>query len=177
MEAADLSGFNRELVSGVLVPAGLEASTGVLTTTSYKTPNDPAWANDKGMIDYLAFIAKYLPGQDPNDVIAVTGYTTAQLGAIILERCGSNLTRENILKQATNLKGIELPMLLSGISVQTTPEDYAAITERQFARFDGKTWVLFGKVIGAGPTPRIDRHDQAYRNCNHTTRPGRGQTC
>jgi branched-chain amino acid transport system substrate-binding protein len=143
-------GSTANSISGVLVPAGLEASMGVLTTTSYKTPNDPTWANDKGMVDYLAFVAKYLPGQDPNDVIAVTGYSTAQLGAIILERCGDRLTRENILKQATNLKGISLPMLLPGITIQTTPEDYAAITERQFARFDGKTWVLFGNVLGAG---------------------------
>jgi branched-chain amino acid transport system substrate-binding protein len=143
-------GSTANSISGVLVPAGLEASTGVLTTTSYKTPNDPTWTNDKGMIDYLAFVAKYLPGMDPNDVIAVTGYTTAQLGAIILQRCGDDLTRENVLKQATNLKGVELPMLLPGISIQTTPEDYAAITERQFARFDGKTWVLFGSILGAG---------------------------
>jgi hypothetical protein len=87
-------------------------------------------------------------------VIAVTGYTTAQLGAIILERCGDRLTRENILKQATNLKGIALPMLLPGISIQTTPEDYAAIIERQFARFDGTTWVLFGNVLSAGPAAK-----------------------
>ncbi|TAI66196.1 ABC transporter substrate-binding protein [Bradyrhizobium sp. Leo170] len=143
-------GSTANSISGVLVPAGLDASIGVLTTTSYKTPNDPTWASDKGMVDYLAFVAKYLPGMDPNDVIAVTGYTTAQLGAIILQRCGDNLTRENVIKQATNLKGVELPMLLPGISIQTTPEDYAAITERQFARFDGKTWVLFGNIIGAG---------------------------
>jgi branched-chain amino acid transport system substrate-binding protein len=144
-------GSTANSVAGVLAPAGLEASVGALTTTSYKTPNDPTWANDKGVADYLAFMAKYLPGQDPNDVIAVTGYTTAQLGAIILERCGNSLTRESVLKQATNLKGIELPMLLPGISIQTTPDDYAAITQRQFARFDGKTWVLFGDIIGAGP--------------------------
>jgi len=143
-------GSTANSISGVLMPAGLEASSGILTTTSYKTPNDPVWANDKGVADYLAFMAKYLPGQDPNDVIAVTGYTTVQLGAIILQRCGDNLTRDNVLKQATNLKGIELPMLLPGISIQTTPDDYAAITERQFARFDGKTWVLFGNILGVG---------------------------
>jgi branched-chain amino acid transport system substrate-binding protein len=143
-------GSTANSINGVMIPAGLEASTGVLTTTSYKTPNDPTWSNDKGMIDYLAFVTKYMPGMDPNDIIAVTGYTTAQLGAIILQRCGNDLTRENVLKQATSLKGIELPMLLPGISIQTTPEDYAAITERQFARFDGKTWVLFGKILGAG---------------------------
>ncbi|WP_166298260.1 ABC transporter substrate-binding protein [Bradyrhizobium sp. 2S1] len=143
-------GSTANSIAGVLVPAGIEASTGILTTTSYKTPNDPAWASDKGMVDYLAFAAKYMPGMDPNDVIAVTGYTTAQLGAIILQRCGDNLTRENVLKQATNLSGIELPMLLPGITIQTTPQDYAAITERRFARFDGKTWVLFGDIVGAG---------------------------
>jgi ABC-type branched-subunit amino acid transport system substrate-binding protein len=142
-------GSTANSIAGVLAPVGLDASTDVLTTTSYKTPNDPTWAADKGMIDYLAFMAKYMPGQDPNDVIAVTAYTTAHLGAIILERCGNNLTRENVLKQATNLKGIELPMLLPGIAIQTDPADYAAITQRQFARFDGKTWVLFGEVLGA----------------------------
>ena len=142
-------GSTANSISGVLAPAGLEASMGILTTTSYKTPNDPTWTTDKGMIDYLAFMAKYMPGQDPNDVIAVTAYTTAHLGAIILERCGNNLTRENVLKQATNLKGVVLPMLLPGITIQTTPADYAAIAQRQFARFDGKTWVLFGDVIGA----------------------------
>lgn len=142
-------GSTANSISGVLMPAGLEASTGILTTTSYKTPGDPAWAKDKGMTDYLAFMARYVPGQDPNDVIAVTAYTTAQLGAIILDRCGNDLTRDNVIKQATNLKGIELPMLLPGITIQTTPQDYAAITERQFARFDGKTWVLFGDILGA----------------------------
>lgn len=141
-------GSSANSVAGVLVPAGLDAATGILTTTSYKTPNDPTWASDKGLIDYLAFVAKYMPSQDPNDIIAVTGYTTAQLAAIILERSGDNLTRENVLKQATNLKGIGLPMLLPGITVQTDPRDYAAITERQFARFDGKTWVLFGDIVG-----------------------------
>jgi branched-chain amino acid transport system substrate-binding protein len=142
-------GSTANSIAGVLAPAGLDASTGLLTTTSYKTPNDPTWAADKGMIDYLAFMAKYMRGQDPNDVIAVTAYTTAHLGAIILERCGNNLSRENVLRQATNLKGVELPMLLPGIAIQTNPADYAAITQRQFARFDGKTWVLFGDVIGA----------------------------
>ena len=142
-------GSTANSIAGVLVPAGLDASADILTTTSYKTPNDPTWTTDKGMIEYLAFMAKYMPGQDPNDVIAVTAYTTAQLGAIILERCGNNLTRENVLKQATSLKGVELPMLLSGITIQTNPADYAAITQRQFARFDGKTWVLFGDILGA----------------------------
>lgn len=141
-------GSTANSVSGVLEPAGLEASTGILTTTSYKTPNDPKWTNDKGMIAYLEFMKKYLPSQDPNDVIAVTAYSTAQLGAFILDRCGDNLTRENLLKQATTLKGVELPMLLPGITVQNTPDDYAAITQRQFAKFDGKTWVLFGDILG-----------------------------
>ena len=144
-------GSGANSVAGVLVPAGIEASVGVLTTTSYKTPNDPTWSEDRGMKDYLAFMAKYLPGQDPNDVIAVTAYSTAQLGALILERCGNNLTRENLLKQATNMKGVSLPMLLPGITIQSTADDYAAITQRQFARFDGKTWALFGDIIGAVP--------------------------
>ena len=142
-------GSTANSVAGVLVPAGLDAATGVLTTTSYKTPNDPTWAKDKGMIDYLAFMKKNMPAQDSNDVIAVTAYTTAQLAAIMIERCGDNLTRDNLLKQAVNLQGVELPMLLPGISIRTNPADYAAIVQRQFARFNGTTWELFGGILSA----------------------------
>lgn len=135
-------------IAGVLAPAGLEAAVGVLTTTSYKAPSDPTWANDAGMKGYLEFMKKYVPGQEPDDVIAVTAYTTAQLMVAILEKCGDNLTRENLLKQAISTKGLTFPMLLPGIAVQSTPEDYSVIVQRQLAKFDGKTWVLFGDVIG-----------------------------
>jgi branched-chain amino acid transport system substrate-binding protein len=135
-------------VAGVLVPAGLEASTGAITTTIYKVPDDPTWADDKGMKDYLAFMKENLPGSSPNDITAITGYNAIEIAVEILKRCGDDLTRDNVLKQATNLKGLKVSMLINGITIQTTPENYAAIEQTRFAKFDGKSWVLFGDLVG-----------------------------
>lgn len=135
-------------VAGVLAPAGLEASTGAITTTIYKVPDDPTWADDKGMKDYLAFMKENLPGSSPNDITAITGYNAIEIAVEILRRCGDDLTRDNVLKQATNLKGLKVSMLINGITIQTTPENYAAIEQTRFAKFDGKSWVLFGDLVG-----------------------------
>jgi ABC-type branched-subunit amino acid transport system substrate-binding protein len=134
-------------VSGVLVPAGLEASTGAITTTIYKVPDDPAWADDKGMKDYLSFMREHLAGSNPNDITAITGYAAIEIAVEILRRCGDDLTRANVLKQATNLKGLKVSMLINGITIQTTPENYAAVEQTRFAKFDGKNWVLFGDLV------------------------------
>jgi branched-chain amino acid transport system substrate-binding protein len=135
-------------VSGVLAPAGLEASTGAITTTIYKVPDDPAWADDKGMKDYLAFMKENFPASSPNDITAITGYAAIEIAVEILKRCGDDLTRANVLKQATNLKGLKVSMLINGITIQTTPENYAAIEQTRFAKFDGKNWILFGDLVG-----------------------------
>jgi len=135
-------------VSGVLAPAGLEASTGAITTTIYKVPDDPTWADDKGMKDYLAFMKENFPGSSPNDITAITGYSAIEIAVEILRRCGDDLTRANVLKQATNLKGLKVSMLINGITIQTTPENYAAIEQTRFGKFDGKSWVLFGDLVG-----------------------------
>jgi len=135
-------------VSGVLAPAGLEAATGAITTTIYKVPDDPAWTDDKGMKDYLSFMKENLPGNSPNDITAITGYAAIEVAAEILRRSGDELTRANVLKQATNLKGLKVSMLINGITIQTTPENYAAIEQTRFAKFDGKNWVLFGELVG-----------------------------
>jgi ABC-type branched-subunit amino acid transport system substrate-binding protein len=135
-------------VAGVLAPAGLEASTGAITTTIYKVPDDPTWADDKGMKDYLAFMKENLPGSSPNDITAITGYNAIEIAVEILKRCGDDLTRANVLAQATNLKGLKVSMLINGITIQTTPENYAAIEQIRFAKFDGKSWVLFGDLVG-----------------------------
>ncbi|GGC74746.1 ABC transporter substrate-binding protein [Chelatococcus reniformis] len=136
-------------VAGVLEPAGLEAAVGVVTTSPYKTPSDPTWANDPGMRDYLAFMKSYLPSDKPDDIIAVTGYSTAQAAAEILKRSGDDLTRANVLKQATHLEGLSLPLLLPGIVFQASGGGYPTLEETRFARFDGKTWVLFGSGTAA----------------------------
>ena len=135
-------------VSGVLAPAGLEAATGAITTTIYKVPDDPAWTDDKGMKDYLSFMKENLPGNSPNDITAITGYAAIEVAAEILRRSGDELTRANVLRQATNLKGLKVSMLINGITIQTTPENYAAIEQTRFAKFDGKNWVLFGELVG-----------------------------
>jgi branched-chain amino acid transport system substrate-binding protein len=111
-------------------------------------PDDPAWADDKGMQDYLAFMKENFPGSSPNDITAITGYAAIEIAVEILRRCGDDLTRANVLRQATNLKGLKVSMLLDGITIQTTPENYAAIDQTRFAKFDGKNWVLFGDLVG-----------------------------
>jgi branched-chain amino acid transport system substrate-binding protein len=135
-------------VAGVLAPAGLEASTGAITTTIYKVPDDPTWADDKGMKDYLAFMKENMSGSSPNDITAITGYAAIEIAVEILKRCGDDLTRANVLAQATNLRGLKVSMLINGIMIQTTPENYAAIEQTRFAKFDGKSWVLFGDLVG-----------------------------
>jgi branched-chain amino acid transport system substrate-binding protein len=135
-------------VGSVLVPAGLEKSVGVITTQYLKDPTDPQWANDQGFKDWSAWMDKYYPEGDKKDGGNVFGYTVAQGLVQVLKQCGDELTRENVMKQAANLKNLELPMLLPGIKVNTGPNDYYPIEQEQLAKFDGKTWVLFGEVLG-----------------------------
>jgi len=132
-------------VGAVLKPAGLENSVGLITTAYLKDPTDPQWANDKGYLDWKAWMQKYYPSGNLVDGFNVYGYTVAQGLTQVLKQCGDNLTRDNVMKQAASLD-MSLPMLLPGINVKTSPTDYYPIQREQLARFDGKTWVLFGKV-------------------------------
>jgi branched-chain amino acid transport system substrate-binding protein len=135
-------------VSAVLEPAGLENSVGVVTGLYLKDPNDARWANDRALKEWQAWMAKYQPNASPGDLFNVQGYTVAQLMVEVLKNCKDDLSRENILKQATNLNGLELPMLLPGIKVHTEPDNVTPIRQIQMARFDGKSWALFGDVLG-----------------------------
>ncbi|HTP74083.1 MAG TPA: ABC transporter substrate-binding protein [Burkholderiaceae bacterium] len=132
-------------VGSVLTPAGLENSVGIITTQYGKDPTDPQWANDKAFLDWKAWMAKYYPSGDLKDASNVYGYSVAQTVVQVLKQCGDNLTRENVMKQAASLDMV-LPMSLPGINVKTSPTDFYPIEREQLARFDGKTWVLFGKV-------------------------------
>ncbi len=134
-------------IGAVLEPAGLEKSVGLITAVAWKTPGDPTWNDDKGMQDYLAFLKQWYPEANPADAGNAVGYTMAQLTTLILKNCGDDLTRENLLKQATNLKDVELPLLLPGIKVTFTPDNVAGFHQLRTQRFDGKSWVLFGDVI------------------------------
>jgi branched-chain amino acid transport system substrate-binding protein len=132
-------------VGSTLTPAGLENSVGIITTQYGKDPTDPQWANDKGMQDWKAWMAKYFPSGDVKDASNVYGYAVAMTVVQTLKQCGNDLTRANVMKQAANLN-MELPTSLPGINIKTSPTDFYPIEREQLARFDGKTWVLFGKV-------------------------------
>jgi branched-chain amino acid transport system substrate-binding protein len=134
----------------VLKPAGLDASKGLITALYMKEITDPQWKNDKGFLDWVAFMKKYYPDGALDDQGNAFGYTVAQAMTQVLKQCGNDLSRENILKQAENLKNVEFPLLLPGIKVNTSPTDHAPIEQEQLAKFDGERWVLFGELYEAG---------------------------
>jgi branched-chain amino acid transport system substrate-binding protein len=134
--------------SAVLEPAGLDVSTGVVTGLYLKDPNDPRWADDAGMKEWKAWMAKYQPGASTGDLFNVQGYTAAQVMAKVLENCKDDVSRDNIIRQASSLDHLPLPMLLPGITIQTGRGNVTPIRQMQMARFDGKSWVLMGDVLG-----------------------------
>ena len=134
--------------SAVLEPAGLENSVGVVTGLYLKDPNDARWADDPALKDWFAWMKKYQPNASTGDLYNVQGYTVAQIMALVLKNCGDDLSRENIIKQTKQLNGVEMPLLLPGIKVRTDPDNVTPIRQIQMARFDGKSWVLFGDVLG-----------------------------
>jgi branched-chain amino acid transport system substrate-binding protein len=136
-------------INSVLKPAGLEDAVGLLTTQFTKQPDDPAWTDDKDVAAYLAFLKKWAPGESPQDFIALSGYINAEGVALVLRRCGNDLTRANLLKQATSIQGASLPMLLPGIDLGNSAADYALYHKLSLARFDGKSWVLLGAPLSA----------------------------
>ncbi len=138
---------NANTVAGTLKPAGLDKSVGVVSGTYVKDPFDPQWKNDPGVVAWNAFMDKYLPAADKTDIVNVLSPTIGSMLKQTLTQAGNDLSRENILKQATNLNGVTSPMLLPGITYNTTPTDYRPLKQLQLARFDGERWVRFGDVI------------------------------
>jgi branched-chain amino acid transport system substrate-binding protein len=136
-------------VSSVMEPAGLEKGIGILSSAYVKDPNDPAWADDAGAKEYKAFLQKYVPDGDLRDQGFVNGYNSAMAMLQVLKQCGDDLSSDNILKQALNLKDLELPMLLPGININTSATDHLPVEQMQMMRFDGKQWVRFGEVLDA----------------------------
>ncbi|MES2537600.1 MAG: ABC transporter substrate-binding protein [Pseudomonadota bacterium] len=139
--------FLASSVSSVLEPAGLDKSNGLISVGWLKDATDMQTANDPAIREYLAFMKKYYPEGDIKDTINVYGYASAQALVKVLAQAGDNLTRENIMKQAANLKEVELSMLLPGIRLNTSARDYAPIKAMQTIRFDGKQWAKFGEVV------------------------------
>jgi branched-chain amino acid transport system substrate-binding protein len=139
--------INATSVGAVLQPAGLDASKGLISTNYGKDPLDPTWKDDAGMKKYFDFMAKYYPEGDKNSNFNTYGYSTAQLLVHVLKQCGDDLTRENVLKQATNLKDVQLDLALPGIHGNTTPNDYRVNKQLQMMKFNGERWELFGPII------------------------------
>jgi len=134
-------------VGAVMLPAGAENGVGILSVFYLKDPTDSQWANTPEFKEWLTFMQRYMPGADLKDLNYVFGYTLAQGTVQVLKQAGDNLTRENIMRQAANIE-MNLPMLLPGVNVKTGADDFYPIERGQLARWDGKTWVLQGKVFG-----------------------------
>jgi branched-chain amino acid transport system substrate-binding protein len=135
-------------VGSVLKPAGLENSTGVLSTNYLKDPTDPAWKDDPAIKEWAAFMDRYFPEGDKTSTFSVYGYLTAQTLVQVLKQCGDDLTRENVMRQAANLRNFELALLLPGIKINTSPTDYFPVEQMQMSRFNGEHGDLFGSPIG-----------------------------
>jgi branched-chain amino acid transport system substrate-binding protein len=131
----------------VLEQAGLDNSIDLLSSAYAKDPLDPEFENDPGLKDWRAWMSKYLPGADVRRHSFVNAYNSAASMVQVLKQAGNDLSRENILRQATNLRDLELPMLLPGIKVNTSPTDYYPVQQLQLVRFDGKRWVRFGDLV------------------------------
>jgi ABC-type branched-subunit amino acid transport system substrate-binding protein len=131
----------------VMRPAGLDYSQGVISAAYAKDVSDPQWNNDPGIKEFEALLAKYLPEVNRVDASALTGYNMAQTMVEVLRRCGDNLTRENVMKQAASLHHLEQGGLLPGVKITTSPTDFQPISQLQLMRFKGERWQLFGDVM------------------------------
>jgi branched-chain amino acid transport system substrate-binding protein len=136
-------------VETVLKPAGLQASKGLVTTQFLKQPGDPAWANDDEVKAYKAFLTKYAPSANPDDYSVLVAYMNVHAITLALEKCGDQLTRENLIHQATSLQGERLPMMLPGVHISTTPNDYTPFKALRIAIFDGTSWTLSDAPVSA----------------------------
>jgi branched-chain amino acid transport system substrate-binding protein len=134
-------------INAALKPAGLEKSQGLITATYGKDPGDAHWKDDPGVKQWAAFVAKYLSATDYIDLNAIYGFSAAQTMTQVLKQCGDDLSRENIMKQAANIKDLELPMGLPGAKINTSPDNYSPIRQMQLTQFKGESWELFGDVL------------------------------
>jgi ABC-type branched-subunit amino acid transport system substrate-binding protein len=133
---------NSASVAGTLSVAGLEKSKGTVSFQTYKDPLDPNWKSDSGVKEYLAFMKANYPEGDPGDEMNAYAYSGVQLLVELVRRCGNDLTRANVLHQATSIDSFPLPMLLPGVVVNTSADKFNALTRPRLARFDGQHWQL-----------------------------------
>jgi branched-chain amino acid transport system substrate-binding protein len=134
-------------VGGAIKPAGFDASQGIISSVYLKDPSDPYWKNDPGVRRWNEFLDKYYPDANRIDGAIIYAYAVAQTLEHVLKACGDNLTRENVMKQAANIRDLELDGLLPGVKINTSPTDFAPISQVQLTRFKGETWERFGEII------------------------------
>jgi len=143
-------------VGSVLKPAGLDSAQGIISAAYLKDSTDPEWKGSADMKQWNAFMAKYLPKADKSDASYVYAWVVARTMMHVLQQCGNDLSRANIMKQASNLTNFDPGLLLPGITVNTSPTDFSPIRQLQLMRFEGDRWKRFGPVMSSG-----DHHDGA----------------
>ena len=136
-------------VETTLKPAGLDHSTGAITTMFQKEPGDPKWENDPAMKEYFAFMKQWAPGEPAAEPLAVLGYLSAQVLVDLLKKCGDELTRENLQYQVTHIKDYQSPLFVDGVKINISPESRMPVKQAQVAQFDGKNWVFVGGIVNA----------------------------
>jgi branched-chain amino acid transport system substrate-binding protein len=136
-------------IGATIKPAGFDAAQNIISATYIKDPTDPQWKDDNGMKTFNAFLDKYYPEANRDDALVVYGYTVAQNMVYVLKQCGDDLTRENVMKQAASIKGLELDGLLPGIRIRTSATDFAPIEQLRLEKLQGETWHLFGDIISS----------------------------
>jgi branched-chain amino acid transport system substrate-binding protein len=138
-------------ISSTFKPAGLEASKDVLTALWRKDIDDPKWSNDADVVEFRAFMKQWAPEISLND--GTQGYQTAVIIAEVLKRCGDNLTRENLIREATNIKDLGLPLFITGITINVSPEDRMPWRSARMVKFDGREWQFVTDLITIAPRP------------------------
>ena len=141
-------------VGAVMIPAGAENGIGIVSGAFVKDPSDPTWASDPGMNEWRAFMNKYMPGADQSDNNYVVAYGFSKTILKVLQDCHGDFSRENIMKKANDLHDLEIPVLLPGLKVNTSPTNHHPVRAMQLEKWNGKSWVLFGDVIQGAPSLR-----------------------
>jgi branched-chain amino acid transport system substrate-binding protein len=136
-------------IGSVIKPAGPENAQDIISSAYLKDPTDAQWKNDAGMKAWNEFLDKYYPEANRADASVMYAYTVAQGLVHVLKACGDDLTRENVMKQAASIKDLELGGLLPGIKVNTSPTDFAPLSQLRLEKFKGETWDLFGEILSS----------------------------
>ncbi|MGY3588396.1 branched-chain amino acid transport system substrate-binding protein [Bradyrhizobium sp. USDA 4341] len=142
-----LLGVGSSSIDAVLVPAGVENAKGLISASSFKEAGDPTWADDTGMKRWRAFMDSYYPDGDRKSLFTVYGYSAAELLVRVLQQCGDDVSRDNIMRQAASLKDVKLDLLLPGLAINTSRTDYRVIKQFRMMRFTGERWEPFGPIV------------------------------